>query len=135
MALGKINPWTEFKIESLCYVISILIVFFNKFGVGKILHYISDGEKWSIKTEFQISYAKKYSMCLFLNAAVISYTIDIVLLNNIYGVGGFIYNESLIFMLNGLMGPLIWIIDPWSILKNYQRSKELEKGDHSLLTQ
>jgi hypothetical protein len=135
MQQGRINSWTSFKITFLCYTISILIVFVNKFGVGKILHYIVDGEKWGLKTEFQISYAKKYSVCLFLNAAGISYVIDLLYKGNVYGNGGFIYNESLIFCLNAAMGPVIWIIDPWSIAKDYYRNQELEKGEHSLLTQ
>jgi len=33
-------------------------------------------------------------VALFLNAAMISYVVDIVLLKNIYGPGGFLFNES-----------------------------------------
>jgi hypothetical protein len=34
------------------FFISFLIVIINKFGVGKILHYIVDDEKRSLKTDF-----------------------------------------------------------------------------------
>lgn len=59
-----------------------------------ILHLITDSERISGKTRFSISFARKYSVALFLNAAMISYVVDIVLLKNVYGQGGFIYNES-----------------------------------------
>jgi hypothetical protein len=56
-----------------------------------------------------------------MNAAMISYIVDIVLLKNIRGEGGFIINESSIFVLNAFFPPLIWLIDPWSICKNLWR--------------
>jgi hypothetical protein len=61
-----------------------------------------------------------------MNAAIISYVVDILILDNIIGYGGksilflfsgFIYNETLIFIVNAILPPLIWIIDPWLILK------------------
>jgi hypothetical protein len=73
---------------------SFIIVLFNKFGVAYILHLITDSEKISGKTRFSISFARKYSVALFMNAAMISFVVDIVLLKNIYGAGGFIFNES-----------------------------------------
>jgi len=51
-----------------------------------------------------------------MNAAVISYIIDIIMQGNIIGKGGFIYNESLVFVLNAVLPPIIWGLDPWSIL-------------------
>lgn len=66
-----------------------------------------------------------------MNAALISYIIDIIILHNIIGYGGFIYNESNIFIQNALLPPLIWLIDPWMILKKLQRyvhTKDLSKS-------
>jgi hypothetical protein len=60
--------------------------------------------------------------------------IDCVILGNIYGDGGFIYNESLIFIVNAILPPLIWLLDPWNMIKKREREKELAKGDKSLLT-
>jgi hypothetical protein len=105
----------SFVISACCYFIALLIVLFNKLAVGKILHFIVDEEKRTNKTEFQISFAKKFSFCLFMNAAAISYIIDIVMQGNIIGNGGFIYNESLVFILNAVLPPIIWALDPWSI--------------------
>lgn len=69
-----------------------------------------------------------------MNAAIISYIIDILIFKNLYGFGGFIFNESMIFVLNALLPPLIWLIDPWTLLKNYKRDVEVDKGSDCLLT-
>jgi hypothetical protein len=69
----------------LSFIVSWTIVLMNKFVIGKVLHYIVDYEKISNKTKFNISYAMKLSVALFLNTAIISYIIDIVLLENIVG--------------------------------------------------
>lgn len=87
---GKIKPETMRNIEMFSYAISFSIVLFNKFGVAKIVHYIVDDEKISNKTKFQIAFAHKYAVALFTNAAIISYMVDIVILKNIQGYGGFL---------------------------------------------
>jgi len=69
----------------LSFVVSWTIVLLNKFVIGKVLHYIVDYEKISNKTKFNTSYAQKLSVALFMNTAVISYIIDILLLDNIIG--------------------------------------------------
>ena len=69
-----------------------------------------------------------------MNAALISYIIDILIFKNVYGVGGFIFNETLIFVLNALLPPFIWFVDPWTLIKNYKRDREIEKGTDCLLT-
>lgn len=132
---GDISDNTLIKIKCFCYLISLGIVLFNKLGVAKILHYIVDLEKISNKTKFQISYGTKYSIALFSNAALMSYIIDILILDNIIGYGGFIYNESLIFILNAILPPLVWLIDPWNIVKKWQRHREIDDISKSVVTQ
>jgi hypothetical protein len=61
-------------------------------------------------------------VALFLNTAVLSYIIDILILQNIIGEGGFIQNESQVFILNALFPPFVWLIDPWSIQKDFVRN-------------
>ena len=78
------------KINILSFIISLSIVLFNKFAVAKIVHYIVDDEKISSKTKFQISFVYKYALALFLNAAIISFLVDIVILKNVEGAGGFL---------------------------------------------
>lgn len=69
-----------------------------------------------------------------MNAALISYIIDILIFKNVYGFGGFIFNETLIFVLNALLPPFIWFVDPWTLIKNYKRDKEIDKATDCLLT-
>ena len=44
-------------------------MFFNKFIIGKVYHYIVDIEKISNKTNFNVSFAQKLAVALFLNTA------------------------------------------------------------------
>ncbi|CAD8147563.1 unnamed protein product [Paramecium octaurelia] len=132
---GKLDEDTKRKINIMSFSISMTIVLFNKFGVAKIVHYIVDDEKISNKTKFQISFVYKYALALFLNAAIISFLVDIVILKNVKGAGGFIQNESQIFVLNAIFPPFIWFVDPWSLCKNIWRKYIISKGEKALLTQ
>ncbi|CAD8048026.1 unnamed protein product [Paramecium sonneborni] len=132
---GKLDHDAMLKINILSYAISLSIVLFNKFGVAKIVHYIVDDEKISSKTKFQISFVYKYALALFLNAAIISFLVDIVILKNVEGAGGFLQNESQIFILNAVLPPFIWCVDPWSVCKNIWRWYLIRKGEKALLTQ
>ncbi len=40
-----------------------------------------------------------------------------------------IYSEYFVFVFNAFVPPLAWIVDPWSIFKNWKRKKELKKGN------
>jgi hypothetical protein len=88
-----------------------------------MLHKLTDHEKWSTVTKFNISFATKLSFSLFLNTALITVAVEVLTFHNFYGVGGLIQTESFMFIMNALFPPLCWLIDPWSILKNYQRNK------------
>ncbi|CAD8112660.1 unnamed protein product [Paramecium sonneborni] len=133
--------------------ISWTVVFFNKFVIGKVYHLIVDLEKISNKTKFNISFARKQSVALFINTALISLVIDFFLtgyvimikyyqiLYKIYikltiiGKGGFIYNESNVFLLNAFIPPILWFVDPWSIQKDYQRQQQQKNAKNCVLTQ
>jgi len=39
-----------------------------------------------------------------------------------------------VFFMNAIIPALAWIIDPWTIIKNAQRNKELKKDHQSTLT-
>jgi hypothetical protein len=75
--------------------ISWTIILFNKFVIGKVYHLIVDMEKVSNKTAFNISFAYKQSIALFINTALISLVIDFFITGNIIGPGGiaFIYGR------------------------------------------
>ncbi|CAD8169509.1 unnamed protein product [Paramecium pentaurelia] len=115
--------------------ISWTVVFFNKFVIGKVYHLIVDLEKISNKTKFNISFARKQSVALFINTALISLVIDFYITGNVIGKGGFIYNESNVFLLNAFIPPIVWFVDPWSIQKDYQRQKQQKNIKNCVLTQ
>lgn len=48
-----------------------------------------------------------------------TFAVEILTFNNYYGVGGMLYTEYIIFCLNGVVPPMAWIVDPWSMLKRY----------------
>jgi len=45
------------NIKILSIVLSIMIVIFNKFGLGILVHHIADAELWSTQTKLNISFA------------------------------------------------------------------------------
>jgi hypothetical protein len=85
------------------------------------MHKIVDKEMWMTKTDLNISYATKLTLALFANTALITFFVEIILFHNYYGIaGGMIYSEYLVFILNALFPPLVWLIDPWYLLKKYK---------------
>jgi hypothetical protein len=105
---------------AISWLISFIIVFFNKFLVPFIIHHLVEGEKWSNKTKLNTSFATKLTLILFANTALITFFVEIIFNKNYYGIGGgMIYSEYFMFVLNAFIPPLAWIVDPWSIIKNY----------------
>jgi len=102
-------------VNILSFLISAIIVLFNKFILGIVYHHLTDLEKISTKSLFNISFGKKLSVALFVNSALITYFVEILGDKNYYGPGGFIYTESWVFIFNAFIPPLVWLIDPWSI--------------------
>lgn len=72
------------------------IVLFDKFALGKIFHHIVDDELYSTKTKLNIAFAHKLSIAKFINTALVSYIVEILLDDNYFGPGGFIYTEVII---------------------------------------
>ena len=108
---------------------------FNKFVLPVLVHKIVDKEKWQTKTELNISYASKLTIALFANTALITFLVEIILFKNFYGIaGGMIYSEYIVFILNAFVPPLVWLVDPWHLLKSYKRKKEMKKNKLSTLT-
>jgi uncharacterized oligopeptide transporter (OPT) family protein len=86
-AKGKLDLNAFNKIKYISIAITWIIVFFNKFIIGQVIHHIVDLEKISTKTKFNISYGKTYSFALFLNTAIITYVVEIVGEKNFFGPG------------------------------------------------
>ncbi|CAD8205212.1 unnamed protein product [Paramecium pentaurelia] len=123
------------NVQMISFAIASTIVLINKLFIEPLMKWITKIERISTNTKFQISYANKLTISLFVNAAIVSYVIDILIFSNIYGFGGFMYNETLIFILNAAIAPLIWLIDPWTLIRKLQRDHQAQKVNDCLLTQ
>lgn len=99
--VDELNDWAEeheetvhkstlTKIAILSGSVSWVIVLFNKFIMGYAYHHIIDTERISSKTKFNIQFAFKLTIALFINTALISYIVDILFLGNIITKGGFV---------------------------------------------
>lgn len=92
-AQGNINFTKIFLVKSYSFFISMCIVLFNKFCLGKVTHIIVDKEFYSTKTKLNIAFATKLTLALFLTSAQITYFAEILTDDDYYGPGGFIYTE------------------------------------------
>lgn len=77
--LDSINQ-EKILITTLSFVISALIVIWNKFALPLIIHKICDNEKWSTKTSMNISFAFKLTLGLFFNTALITFFVEVIFL-------------------------------------------------------
>jgi hypothetical protein len=85
----------------------------------KIVHIIVHTEKWPNLTALNVSYSTKLTLLLFTNSALITFFVEIIIFHNFYEIGGgVIYSEYLVFILNAFISPIVWLIDPWYLLKN-----------------
>ncbi|KAL4444843.1 hypothetical protein ABPG74_016051 [Tetrahymena malaccensis] len=124
------------SVTVLSFVISGIIVIWNKFFLPFIIHKICDHEKWATKTSLNVSFAYKLTIGLFFNTALITFFVEIIFFQNIYALaGGMIYNEFLIFIINAVVPALAWIIDPWKIWQDFKRNRQLKKKVCSLTQQ
>lgn len=66
---GHVNETFYFLVRSYSFLISMGIVLFNKFCLGKVTHIIVDKEFYSTKTKLNIAFATKLTLALFLTSA------------------------------------------------------------------
>ncbi|EAS04279.2 kinase domain protein (macronuclear) [Tetrahymena thermophila SB210] len=119
-----------------CFLLSISIALFNQLALPYLVGLIVKMEKQSTKTKMNTSFAFKLAIPLFLNTALSSFFTDIFFFQNYYGYGGnMVYSVTLNLILNATLPNILWVIDPWSIIKNKKREKELQNKENSVLTQ
>ena len=84
-----------------------------------------------------ISFAIKLTLVLFCNTALMTLAVEILTFDDYYGTGGMIGTESMVFILNALIPPLVWLINPWYIQRKRERDTEekLHLESRSVLTQ
>lgn len=118
------------KVYALVYGSIFTIIFFNKFIIAFILHEIVHFEKHPTKDKEEYSFALKYTLCLFFTTALMTLLVEDVTLHNIYKEDfGVVEEESIMFFVNALFVPLLWLINPWYILRVIKRRISRGKTD------
>ncbi|KAL4454285.1 hypothetical protein ABPG74_012242 [Tetrahymena malaccensis] len=118
------------------FLLFTCIALYNQLALPFIVQFLVQMEKLSTKTKMNTSFAIKLAILLFFNIALASFFADILFFQNYYGYGGnVVYSVTLNLILNATLPNIIWTIDPWSIIKNKKREKELQNKENSVLTQ
>lgn len=94
-------------------ILATAIVLYNKYLLPKFVHTIVDGERWPTKTDSNISFGFYLAFSLFFNSGIISFVCEVIILNNCYNVGGLMYGEWYLFLLNAIIPPVTFLVDPW----------------------
>lgn len=58
------------------------------------------------------------------------YVVEILGEKNYFGPGGFLFTESFVFLWNAVIPPMVWLWDPWSMIKNHERNQALKQALH-----
>ncbi len=93
-----------------------------------MLHKISHSEYYLTKTSEEYSYSLKYLLSMFFTSALMTVFVEGLTHKNYYvHKFGVIDSESVMIILNSFMIPLIWLINPWTLVKRakqcYYRSR------------
>lgn len=108
----------------MCWVILVLIVVFNKFVMGRVLHFFTHMEKHDNKADEDFSFAAKYALGMLFTTALMTIAIEAVKYKNYYKEPfGVIEEETIMFILCAFIIPLIWTINPFQLYHKYQRNK------------
>jgi hypothetical protein len=98
------------------YLALIGVIFFNKFVMGAILHRICDFERHPTTAQEEFHFALKYSVGMFFTTALMTLAVEDLRFHNFYEHPyGVIEEEFVMFFMNALFVPFIWLINPWQL--------------------
>ncbi|CAD8132867.1 unnamed protein product [Paramecium octaurelia] len=129
---GDLSP--NLKVKVIAQVASISIIIINTL-LAMIIKNVSQFERFSTQTGYNISLASKSSLAQFINTAVITFAISTWVTKNIYGTGGLVYNQSYVFVLNAIIPAVVSFIDAGTVTKWVFQYLEKKKGNKSVKTQ
>ncbi|KRX05372.1 hypothetical protein PPERSA_00673 [Pseudocohnilembus persalinus] len=134
---GDITPQESLQIQLLSVGVSCLINGLNM-GVQMVLPYIVSLESPDSRSQYNASYAVKFSFLSFVNSALLTLLITVYFTKNYYGRGGFIYTQTIVFLQNIIMTPMMNVLNTDWIQKRYEirtLKKEVEEGQCTLTQQ
>ena len=108
------------------------VVLFNKFVMGKVLHYFVHLEKHAYTDQEGHSFAMKYSLGMFFTTALMTLAVEAITFKNFYSHQyGVIEEETIMFFVTAFFIPLVWLIHPYNLFKKLQ----LKMNENTLVTQ
>lgn len=111
----------------------VLIVIINNL-LGWIIKFFTQAERHENLTDYDTNLMRKRTAALFLNSAMI-YIIVAILSNSFFGSNGLIYNIASVFASNMIMQPLLSLLSPWYLYKQYKIKKMREDPRYYSLPQ
>jgi hypothetical protein len=101
---------------TMVYMALVGVIFFNKFVMGSILHRITDFERHPTTAQEEFHFALKYAVGMFFTTALMTLAVEDLRFHNFYQHPyGVIEEETVMFFMNALFVPFIWLINPWQI--------------------
>ena len=111
-------------IPILAYGIMLLIILFNKFVMGSVLHYFTHLEHHFNRAEEELSFAAKYAFGMFFTTAVMTIIVEALAEGNYYkNEYGVIGEETIMFVFSAFIIPLNWAINPYRLCHLWEREK------------
>ena len=97
------------------------VILFNKFIMGKVLHYFVHKEKHAYTDEEGHSFAMKYSLGMFFTTALMTLAVEAITFKNFYSHPfGVIEEETIMFFVTAFFIPLVWLIHPYNLAKKIE---------------
>lgn len=118
----KISNWTVKNIVSV--VFAIVTSLFN-FIITKVMIKLTEYEKNVSRTNYLLSLSIKLLVFTFLNSSVLVVIVGYLANNN--NVENLVNNVFYIFIINSLSSPLIYLTNPFNIIRYFKRKAITEK--------
>lgn len=106
---------------ALGYIIVILINLINKFVFSPIFHLITDYEKHLSVSSANLSYALKYTLCMFFTTALMTLIVEALIHSNYTGTLGVIEEEHFMFIFNAYLSPIVFMFNPYNFFSWIKR--------------
>ena len=115
---------------ALVYLALLSVIFFNKFVMGWVLHKICDFQRHETTAEEEFHFALKYSVGMFFTTALMTLAVQDLKFNNFYKSSyGVVEQETIMFMMNAVFVPFIWLINPWHLVVLIRRKVNWGRKD------
>jgi hypothetical protein len=113
---------------ALGYIIVILINLINKFAFSPLFHVITHHEKHLSVSSSNLSYALKYTLCMFFTTALMTLLVEAIVHTNYTGSLGVIEEEHFMFIFTAYFSPIVFMLNPYTFFAWVKR--KIYHGNH-----